>query len=130
MFKYIEEEEFKKAVNKATYTPLLSKNHKTYSDRLGVVCRYNGEIYEERNDSWYLSVHPARYDSWGEWARDFFLPNPMFIPFPPGGNFILTREVVHKYSPDFYARMASTLPYCQLPGEAQLAERSYYLLWK
>lgn len=112
------------------FTQLGSKNHKTYSDSRGVVCFYQDGWYMERNDSWYLNSIPARYvSSWNEWADMFGLPKPDYIPFCPGGNYILTKDVIHKYSIDFYDKMRSMLPYSQRPGEAQCAERSYGLMW-
>lgn len=130
LFKYISKEEFDEVKDNKRFTPLLTKNHKTYSDEKGVVCFYDATgMYHERNDSWYLGEVPAKFKSWPEWAKMFDLPNPQYIPFAPGGNYILTRETVHKYPVEFYRRMRQTLLYAQLPGEAQLCERSYYLLW-
>lgn len=131
LFKYIEEDEYDKLKDNTTFTPLLSKNHKVYSDNNGVVCFYAEDIYWERNNSWYLSQFATKYyNSYGEFAQDFQLPNPPYIPFNPGDNFILTKERVHRYARDYYEKMASILPYAQLPGEAQMLERSYYSMWK
>lgn len=131
LFKYVDEETFAQALKNLAFTPLLRQDHKTYSDRLGKVCFYDQGMYHERNDSWYLTQQPAKYfESWSEWAQMFMLPSPQYIPFPPGGNFILTRERVHRYSRDFYDKMRQLMPYTIEPGEAQLAERSYYLLWR
>lgn len=130
LFKYISREEFDAVKDNTTFTPLLTKHHNTYSDPNGVVNYYAAGLYWERNDSWYLGEHFSRFGTFAEWAGYFNMPSPPYIPFPPGGNFILTRETVHKYSRDFYQKMADTLPYQTLPGEAHLAERSYYLLWK
>lgn len=131
LFKYITEEEFAKVKDNKDFTPLLTQNHKVYSDRLGQVCYYDGGMYWERNDSWFLNEVPAKYvSSWNEWAARFRLPQYRYIPFAPGGNYILTRERVHRYSRDLYKEMMHTLDYCQLPGEAHCAERSYYLLWR
>lgn len=131
LFKYISEEEWGQVKDCQTYMPLLTQGHKTYSDHLGVVCYYDEGMWHERNDSWYLNVHQAyRYNSYGDFAREFFLPIPAFLAYPPGGNYILTREVVHRYGKDFYDKMRALLPYCQLPGEAQILERTYHTLWK
>jgi hypothetical protein len=129
LFKYISEEEFEKVKNNKTFTPLLTQNHKVYSDRNGVVCYYSGGIYHERNDSWFLHEVPGRIESWNAWAQGLQLPQPMYIPFAPGGNYILTRETVHRYSVDYYKKIFDSLGYTTLPGEAQCAERSYYLMW-
>ena len=131
LFKFITKEEFDKVKDNTKFTPLLTQNHRTYSDNLGPICYYSGGMYHERNNSWYLQeVAPKYIHSWEDWAKLFFLPTPNFIPFAPGGSYILTRERVHRYSRDFYEEMRDMLPYAQLPGEAQCAERSYYLLWK
>lgn len=129
--KYCDGGTFMAAITKGEFAPLMKPDHKTYSDRLGVVCRYRNGWYEERNDSWYLGPHPAHnISSFAEWAQMFNLPCPDFLPFAPGGSYLLTKERVYRYSRDFYEKMRDTLPYCQLPGEAQLAERSYGLLWQ
>ena len=130
LFKYISQKEFDHLKERREFTPLLTQNHRQYSDKNGIVCFYAGGMYHERNDSWYLGEVPAKhFGSWPEWAKMFGLPNPPYIPFTPGGNYILTRETVHKHSRRLYQRMKNTLTYTQLPGEAQLCERSYYLLW-
>lgn len=130
LFKYITPEEFDKVKNNQVFTPLLTQNHKTYSDRLGQVCYYQDGVYYERNNSWYLASVPARhFQSYAEFAHHFLLPNPPYLPFAPGGNYILTRDRVHRYAREFYEELASLLPYCQNPGEAHMVERSYYNLW-
>jgi hypothetical protein len=131
LFKYISLEEYKKVANSKHFTPLLTQNHQTYSDDKGVVCYYEGGMYHERNDNWYAYQFQSKYcKTYNEWAVMFGLPRPDYIPFAPGGSYILTRETVHKYSKDFYAKMASILTHTQLPLEAYFAERSYYQLWR
>lgn len=132
LFKYISEEEYEQVKNNTTFTPLLTKNHRTYSDKNGVVNFYDTlGMYRERNDSWFFNENPAKYvNSFDEWGNMFQFTSPRYIPFAPGGNYILTKETVQKYGRDYYRRMRDTMDYCQLPGEAQCAERSYYLIWK
>lgn len=135
LFKYVSQETFAEKLKEAKFAPLLKYDHKTYSDQYGVVCRYSetptGLIYEERADDW-LANNPAlahMCPSWTDWCTEFALPIRSFIPFAPGGNYILTRERVHRYSKDFYERMRETLPYAMHPVEAHYSERSYYSLW-
>ena len=129
--RHISEGEFEKIKDTKEFMPVLSQEHKTYSDRLGEVCFYKEGMYYERNDSWYLSEHHPKYFSdFKNFAAHFFIPCEQFIPFPPGGNFFLTRERVHRYGRAFYEELVGFLPYCQLPGEAYMAERLYYLLWR
>lgn len=131
IFKFITPEEFDLVKHNTEYTPVLTKHHKTYSDKFGVVCKYEDGIYQERNDSWYMQGVPATYfKHYGEFAQAFNLPSPAFLPFAPGGTYILTRERVHRYARDFYDDLRSLLPYCERPGEAQFIERTYHTLWR
>ncbi len=133
LFKFITEEEWQKVAQNKHFTPLLTKNHKTYSDQFGVVAKYIGEIYAERNDSWYFNAgldRSGRFNSWADWSKEFGLPNEAFIRFAPGGSYILTADRVRRYSKDFYERMRDTLGYAMHPVEAHLCERSYFYLWQ
>lgn len=133
IFKYVDEVSFKKALEKKEFAPLLKSDHRTYSDSFGVVCRYSGSIYEERANSWFFNANlnqSGRFNNWSDWCSHFMLPQTEFIPFAPGGNYLLTREKVHRFSRDFYDEMRGTLPYASHPVEAHCCERSYYLLWR
>lgn len=132
LFKYVHEQDVKQALEKKVFTPLLKFDHKTYSDKLGVVCRYHAGIYEERADSWFFNNPDlaSKCPSWDAWTTAFNLPKTRFIPFAPGGNYLLTRERVHRYSKDIYQEMRDTLPYAMHPAEAHACERTYFLLWK
>lgn len=127
LFKFITPEEFAQVRENTDFTPLLTKTHRVYEP----ICRYdeNG-IYEERNDSWYLGPVPSLYfRNYGEFASAFGLPNPEYLKFAPGGNYIVTRERIHRYPKVFYEALAAILPYTQRPGEAHMIERSYYNMW-
>ncbi len=133
LWKFISKEEFDKVKDNEGYTPLLTQNHRTYSDQYGVVCRYSGGIYEERADSWFFNAgldSSGRFANWQEWAQTFALPATHFVPFSPGGSYILTRDKVHKYGKDFYEALRNTLPYAQRPLEAHCVERSYHLMFR
>lgn len=128
LFKSISQEEFNKVKDNKEFTPLLTKQHNTYAQ----VCWYDeNDMYREINNSWYVNSFPHKYfETFKEWAEHFNIPNPVYIPFAPGGNYILTREKVHKYPKKMYEEMRSYLPYAKEPAEAQFCERSYYLLWR
>lgn len=127
LFKYITSEEFDSVKDNKCFTPLLTQHHKTYEP----VCRYTNGMYEEIANSWFLKEVPAKcVRSWEEWCDMFNLPKENYIPFAPGGNYILTRETVQKHPKELYDTMRQTLPYTQLPGEAQCVERSYNYLWR
>lgn len=129
LFKYISEEEYAKVKDNKTFTPLLTQNHKTYDDEKGPVCYYKDGMYYERNPLFYRSDWKYCID-YPAFATELGIPNPPYIPFPPGGNFILTKEVVHKHPKELYAKMRDMLPYAREPAEAFFCERAYYLLWR
>ena len=122
-------EEYDEVKDNQFFTPLLTQNHKVYSDNVGYVCYYSGGIYHERNSLLHMSNYKY-FETYHEFAHYMQLPDPFYIPFAPGGNYILTKECVRRYSPDYYKKMADLLPYCQDPMEAHFCERSYYQLWK
>lgn len=131
LFKFVDESDFQKALRNNKFQPLLKYNHETYSDHFSQVNFYRGDMYYERADSWFFNATTPKYfRTWEDWCLHFGLPREAYIPFAPGGNYILTKEKVHKYSRDLYDEMRSVLPHAQRPAEAQAAERSYYLLWR
>ena len=131
LFKSISEPEFNLIKGNKFFTPLLTQFHEVYTDEVGWVNYYKDGMYHERNNSWYFGAYPSKYvNNFGEWAHEFGLESPSYLPFAPGGNYILTRETVHKYPRDYYAKMRDMLPYAREPVEAQCAERSYYLMWR
>lgn len=132
LFKYVDEDYFKKALEDNTFKPLLKFDHRTYSDQYGVICKYEEEIYQERADSWFFNNPDLahKFVNWSHWMSYLNLPEKAFIPFAPGGNYILTKDRVHNYSKDFYQKMRDTLTYATHPAEAHACERTYYTLWK
>lgn len=133
IFKFISEDEFKMVRNNSTFTPLLTLSHRIYGDQWGQVNKYQGGIYYERADSWFFNAgldNSGRFHNWQEWAYTFGLPQESYIPFAPGGSYILTREAVRKNAKDLYIDMRDTLPYARRPVEAHCCERSYYYIFR
>lgn len=127
LFKYITREEFDRVKDNRTFTPLLTQNHRTYSDDRGVVCYYKDGMYYERNDGWYLDAHPAQ-------SLELFhllgLDKMGYIPFAPGSNYILPKENILKHSKRFYEKLRAYLEWTVYPGEAMIMERGLYTLWR
>lgn len=137
LFKFCDKDYFERSVLKSDFAPLLKLDHKTYSDQYGEVCKYvgteYGPMYAERADSWYFNTgldSDGKFKNWHEWAYAFRLPVEPFVPFAPGGSYILTAERVHRHSKDLYDEMRSTLNYAAHPVEAHCCERSYFYLWR
>lgn len=129
ILKYITEEELAMVCRNKTFTPLLTQHHETFSDKDGAVCYYQGRMYYERN-SMRFGLPFLYAETYTDFARLMGFPNPTYIPFAPGGNYILTRETVHKHPKELYEKMRNMLPHAKEPAEAQFCERSYYTLWK
>lgn len=129
LFKYISKEEFDLVKDNKVFTPLLTKNHKTYSDAKGRVCWYNERgMYCERNDFWYLGVRPAWHFS--EISRIFKMDERDHNEFAPGSSYILPKENILKHPKALYERLRSFLDWDVYPGDAQLMERNLYYLWQ
>ena len=131
--KFVEDDALREAIKKAEFKPLVRKNHSIYSDKFGPVNKYDGNVYWERADSWFFNAgldKSGQFQNWYDWCATFGLPMEPYIPFAPGGSYILTRERVHKNSRDIYEAMRSTLPYAAHPVEAHCCERSYYYLFR
>lgn len=128
LFKYISREEYDRVKYNREFTPLLTKHHKVYDP----VCFYdeNG-MYNEISNSWYTSEVPTKhFQDYHAFAQHFGLEDPEYLTFAPGGSYIVTSDRIRRYSREFYQELKSILEWSQLPGEAQMIERSYYNLWK
>lgn len=127
LFKYISKEEFDKVKDNKTFTPLLTQNHRVYSDERGKVCYYRKGLYYERNDYWYLNSHPARFTK--EIIEFFGMDKRKYNAFAPGSNYILPKENIFKHPIETYIKLKSYLDWDTYPGDCQLMERNLYYLW-
>lgn len=128
LFKYITKEEFNLVKDNRTFTPLLTMNHKTYSNEKEEVCFYMNGIYWEINNMWYLNSHPCKFDP-KEVQKDLGIDKFEYVPFAPGSNYILTPKDIHKHPIEFYQKLLNYLTWAVYPGEAQIIERGLYTLW-
>lgn len=130
LFKYISKEEFDKVKDNTIFTPLLTKNHKTYNDEDGQpVCFYDSQgMFNEVNNYWYLYPHPAKF---APYILDFFkMRDRLYNAFAPGSNYILPKENILKHPKETYIKLRSYLDWDVYPGDAQLLERNLYYLWQ
>lgn len=127
IFKYITKEEFDEMCNNKTFTPILTKHHKTYMP----VCFYSEDgMFNEKNNSWYLRSFPARYfTSYNQFIKSLGLDAPKYVKFAPGSNYLVTKENIHKHPKAFYEKLRKCIDYSATPGEAQIIERFLYTLW-
>lgn len=130
IFKYISKEEFDLVKDNKTFTPLLTKNHKTYGNNEGPVCFYKDDIYWEVNNYWYLGAHEVK-----SWEKVYELIdllgiwNMKYLPFSPGSNYILPKENILKHPKEFYEKLRSYIDWAVYPGECMILERALYTIW-
>lgn len=126
LFKYISKEEFDLIKDNKTFTPILTKNHKTYHP----TCFYREDgMYMEVNNKWFLYGVPHKFvKEYDELIGNQF-KHQEYKPFAPGSNYILPKENILKYPKSFYEKLRSFLEYDRYPGEAFLIERDMYNMW-
>lgn len=124
LFKYITKEEFELVKDNKTFTPLLTKGHKTNMP----VCYYDNGLYCEINNYWYLSELKSN-GKFEELLNFLGCKNQSYLCFAPGSNYIVTKETIHKHSKEYYEILISFLD-GEYPVEAQLIERNLYNIWK
>lgn len=130
LFKYITQPEFDRVKNNPFFTPLLTMNHRTYSDDSGqVICYYKDGIYWEINNLWYLNSHPCKFDPKDLQAL-MGIDKLEYVPFAPGSNYILTAEDIRRHPIEFYQKLYNYLTWAVYPGEAQVVERGLYTIWR
>lgn len=56
--------------------------------------------------------------------------NPEYIRFAPGGNYVVPRENILKFSKKFYEKLKKYCSHCEIVcAEAYLIERLLYMMW-
>ena len=130
LFKYITKEEFDLVKDNKEFTPLLTKNHRTYNDESSKpICYYENGIYWEINNGWYLNEHPCKHDP-KEVMQAVGIDKLEYVPFAPGSNYILTAADIRKHPVEFYIKLYQYLMWAVYPGESMIIERGLYTIWR
>ncbi len=126
------EEYFTEVCNNTTFTELHDfispEVHNGESSKFDT----DGFGFLEINNSWYFWSHPGKYY---RNLNDFFYDmykNPVITPyirFAPGGNYIIPKENILKYSKKFYERIRHILSWDVVIGEAHMIERAIYTIF-
>lgn len=124
--RHITKAEFDKIINNNHFTPLLTQEHRTD----GIVNYYNENIYWEKNNSWYFAEYPYKFfRSFPEFAEMMGLPNPNYLPFACGANYIVPKENILKHPIYFYIKLRDMCGWSQINAESHTIERALYLIW-
>ena len=89
-------------------------------------------LFIELNNSWYVWDHPHRYFTDYNDMLDFLFidsVHPAWVPFAPGGCYIVERRQILKYPKSFYQGLVVILEYGFLPSEAYILERMLHTIW-
>jgi hypothetical protein len=127
--RHITKEEFEKVKDNTTFTPLLTQNHRTYSDNEGVVCFYKDGLYYERNDFWYLREYPTRTNLSKNDLIKLLKLDTEYVGFAPGACYIVPKENILQHPKALYEKLKEYTGWFSHPGEAYLIERGLYNLW-
>jgi len=127
--RHCKKDKFDRIINNKVFTPLESYEHEPETQ--AHIKAPDGN-YMEINNSWYLNHHPSKYfRSLNEFLTAAFINplTPKYIRFAPGGNYIITREDIDQYPPEFYRKLKKLVSWAKVPGEAHMLERALYSIF-
>tara|TARA_R110001599_G_scaffold34197_2_gene109694 strand:+ start:1007 stop:1738 length:732 start_codon:yes stop_codon:yes gene_type:complete len=91
--------------------------------------------YLEINNSWYMNhLQWRHFGNVNAFLEDIYVSPEIntYIRFSPGGNYIIPKENILKYSKNFYKQIIKILcwrPTGEAPGEAHMLERALYTIF-
>ena len=88
--------------------------------------------YMELNNSWYFGLGKCKYyTNYDTFMGDMFedYKRVDYIRFSPGGNYIIPKDNILKYSKKFYERIREILSWDIVVGEAHMIERALYTIF-
>jgi hypothetical protein len=121
------EEKFNELMNNDTFTELHDFGPEVHTG-LGSRMGENGGFLEI-NNSWYFNHVKSKYfNNTNTFLNEVFVnPDlPEYIRFSPGGNYIIPKKTILKYSKNFYEQIRHILSWDKVVGEAHMIERCIY----
>lgn len=88
--------------------------------------------YLERNTPHYFYKHPGKYyTNLNTFLKDMYKdpPHLEYIRFSPGGNYIIPKSYILKYSKHFYEKIKDILSGDIITGEIHMIERITYFMF-
>jgi hypothetical protein len=85
--------------------------------------------YMEQNNSWYFEKHAGKYyTNLNDFLKEVYVnpPNLEYVRFSPGGNYIIPKRYILKYSKKFYEYIRSLMDWTVISGEIHMIERITY----
>lgn len=126
------EEYFLEICNRKTFTEIQDFTKEPW--------RFNGtsnkigpeESYLELNRNWWTaSAKTKYYNDIDKFFSDMYVdpPKQNYLRFSPGGNYIIPKRNILKYSKKFYEKIRSILDWDVIVGEAHMIERALYTIF-
>lgn len=135
--RHLSKETFDRIINNKTFTPIEDwtahdPNQTSLLDGYAMISCDGG--FMEINNSWYLKhrKHPKKYfRSYNDFLRFCFKDPviPIYLRFPPGGNFVVPKEYILKYDKVFYQNLRTFVDHHRLSGESHMLERALFTIW-
>lgn len=94
--------------------------------------KVNDNGYIEPNNDWYADKFPSKYAKTYNQFLDLLFENnyyPDFIRFAPGGNYVVPKECILKYSKNLYKKINLFVSHHKLSLESYFTERLMHSLW-
>lgn len=121
---YTTKERFIRALHADYYLPI-----ERYHDSTEFFVNAGGYI----EPSWYRHQAPSKYfTTYAELMALLFEDpiNPKYIRFPPGGNYVVPKGNLLKYSKSLYEKLMLYCGHCEVVcAEAYLIERALHAIW-
>jgi|GEM_PF-420199 len=132
--RHMTKEKFEELKDNQFFTPLFDHTYK-HTPQLPV-CMFScdGAWCEQNNGAGMPSpqTHPTKYIASYNELLKFLFEAPLithYITFAAGGNYVVPKNNILKYSKIFYQNLKFIISHHQLAGEAHLVERALYTIW-
>lgn len=134
--RHMSQERFMELMNNKTFTPLFDHTYNHRPELPVSMFSCDGLWCEQNNNTILInpsegSIRSKYFTVYNELLRFIFVNPviPRYITFAPGGNYVVPKENILKYSVQFYKNLLFFISHCQLPTEAHLIERALYTIW-
>jgi len=125
------EEAFEKVCNNTTFTELHDFGPEVHNGRSSKLDT-DGFGFLEINNGWFFNHGQSKYyRSLNTFLLDMY-KNPVlkpYIRFSPGGNYIIPKENILKYSKKFYERIREIMSWDVITTEIWMIERATYTIF-
>lgn len=129
--RHIGREKFESLMNNKFFTPLFDFTlHKPYMP----VCMFSSDgNFSEINNSWYMSDGKPRkyFNNYNDFLKFIYVDPviPEYNTFAPGGNYVVPKNQIVKYSINFYKNLRTFVAHAKFSAESFIIERALCTIW-